>query len=27
MGEPSLSKLHKEDLEFENIEVKQRSYK
>ena len=27
MGDPSLSKLHKEDLKFENIEVKQRSYK
>ena len=26
-GDPSLSKLHKEDLKFENIEVKQRSYK
>ena len=26
-GEPSESKLHKEKLEFENIEVKERSYK
>jgi len=26
-GEPSKAKLHKEDLKFENIELKQRSYK
>ena len=26
-GEPSEAKLHKEKLEFENIEVKERSYK
>ena len=26
-GEPSEAKLHKEDLKFENIELKQRSYK
>ena len=26
-GEPSEAKLHKEKLEFENIEVKVRSYK
>ena len=27
VGEPSEAKLHKEQLEFENIEVKERSYK
>ena len=26
-GAPSEAKLHKEDLKFENIELKQRSYK
>ena len=26
-GEPSKAKLHKEDLKFENIGLKQRSYK
>jgi succinate dehydrogenase / fumarate reductase flavoprotein subunit len=26
-GDPKEAKLHKEDLKFENIELKQRSYK